>query len=80
MQRKQSKNLRKNISKIQKILEDKKEKKEHLGEINCQGNLWQESYLVGQTKNMMRNTGQGWKEIGDDGKKEEQEDKKQQKQ
>jgi len=26
---------------------------------------------------MMRNTGQGWKEIGDDGKKEEQEDKKQ---
>jgi len=29
---------------------------------------------------MMRNTGQGWKEIGDDGKKEEQEDKKQWKQ
>jgi len=26
---------------------------------------------------MMRNTGQGWKEIGDDGKKGEQEDKKQ---
>ena len=77
MQRKQSKNLRKNIGEIQKMSEDRKEKKKHLRKGNCQGNLWQESYLVGQTKDTMRNTGQGWKEIGDNGKKEEQGDKKQ---
>ena len=48
-----------------------------LGEENYQGDLQQESYLVGQIKDTMRNTGQGWKEIGDNGKKEEQGDKKQ---
>ena len=62
------------------MLEDKKEKKECLEERNCQGNLWQESYLVGQTKNTIRNTGQGWKEIGDNGKEEEQGGKEQWKQ
>ena len=77
MQRKQSKNSKRNISKIQKISEDKKEKKEHLREGNYQNSLWQESYLVGQTKNTMRNTGQGWKKIGDNRKKEEQENKEQ---
>ena len=80
MQRKQLKNLRKNTGEIQKTSEDRKEKKKHLGEVNCQGNLWQESYLVGQTKNTTRNTGQGQKEIGDDGKKEEQRDEEQWKQ
>jgi len=29
------------------MLENRKEKREHLGERNCQGNLQQESYLVG---------------------------------
>ena len=80
MQRKQSKNLRKNIGEIQKMSEDRKEKKKHLRKGNCQGNLLQESYLVGQTKDTMRNTGQGWKEIGDNGKEKEQEDKEQWKQ
>ena len=36
MQKKQSKNLKKNINKIQKILGDRKKKKEHLEEENCQ--------------------------------------------
>ena len=58
MQRKQLKNLRKNIDKIQKILENRKEKREYLEERNYQGNLQQESYLVGQIKGMIRNIGQ----------------------
>jgi len=41
------------------MLENKKEKREHLGKRNCQGDLWQESYLVSQRKGMMRNIGQG---------------------
>jgi len=36
------------------MLGNKKEKREHLGERNCQGDLWQESYLVSQRKGMMR--------------------------
>ena len=77
MQRKQLKNSKRNISEIQKILEDKKVKKEHLEEGNCQGNLQQESYLVGQTKNTTMNTRQDWKEIGNNGKEEEQGNKEQ---
>ena len=79
MQRKQSKNSKKNTSKIWKMSEDRKEKKKCLGEGNYQGNLQQESYLVGQTKNTMRNTRKGWKEIEDNGKEKEQRDKEQQK-
>jgi len=71
MQKKKLKSLRKNTSKIWKMLEDRKKKKEHSGERNCWSDLQQESYLVGQIKDMMRNTGQGWKEIGGDGKKKE---------
>jgi len=52
-------------------------KKEHLEEGNCQGNLQQESYLVGQTKNTTMNTRQDWKEIGNNGKEEEQGNKEQ---
>ena len=59
MQKKQLKNLRKNIDKIQKMLENRKEKREYLEERNYQGNLQQESYLVGQIKGMIRNIGQG---------------------
>ena len=61
------------------MLEGKKEKREHSGEENCQDDLQQESYLVGQIKGMMRNIGQGQKEIGDDGKEKGQEDGEQQK-
>jgi len=51
--------------------EDRKEKKEHSGERNYWGDLQQESYLVGQIKDMIRNIGQDWKEIGGDGKEKE---------
>ena len=62
------------------MLGNKKEKREHLGERNCQGDLWQESYLVSQRKGMMRNIGQGQKGTGDNGKQQEQKDKEQWKQ
>ena len=51
-----------------------------LGEENYQGDLQQESYLVGQIKDMMRNIGQGQKGIGDNGREQEQENKEQWKQ
>ena len=50
-------------------------KRENIQERNYQGNLQQESYLVGQIKGIMRNIGQGQKGTGDDGKKEEQKNK-----
>ena len=79
MQKKQLKNLRKNIDKIWKMSEGRKKKREYLEEENYQEDLQQESYLVGWKKGIMRNTGQGQKGIGDDGKEEEQRDKEQQK-
>ena len=43
-------------------------KREHSeGEI-YQGDLQQENYLDGQTSNTTRNTREGWKGIGDDGR------------
>ena len=57
--------------------ENKKEKKEYLEERNYQDDLWQESYLVGQTKNTIRNTRQGQKEIRDNEKKKEQKNEEQ---
>ena len=62
------------------MLEDKKEKKEHLGEVNCWGDLWQRNYLDSQINSMMRSIGEDWKEIGDDGKGNEQEEEEPQKQ
>ena len=59
------------------MLGNRKEKKKYSKEKNCQGGLQQESYLGRQTSNMIRNTRQGQKGIGDDRKKEEQKDKKQ---
>jgi len=35
---------------------------------NCQGGSWQEHYMGGQIKGTTKNTGVGWKEIGDDGR------------
>ena len=72
MQKKQSRNLKKNIGKTQRIFENKNRKKGHSGEENYQKGLWQENYLDSQIKDMMRNTRQGQKEIGGDKKKEEQ--------
>ena len=80
MQKKQSKNLRKNIGKIWKILENKKEKKKHLEEENCQEDLQQESYMGRQIKGMMRNIGQSQRGIGDVGKETELESEEQQRQ
>ena len=80
MQKKWLKNLRKNISKIQKILGDKKEKKGHLEEENYQEDSQQESYLGGQTRDIIRNIGQSQRGIGDIGKKVELEGEEQQRQ
>ena len=57
------------------MLGDKKEKKEHLEEKNCQKDLQQESYIDRQIKGMMRSTGQGQKEIGDAEREDQLEDK-----
>ena len=80
MQKKQSKSLKRNNSKIQKMLESKKEKKERLNEENCQDSSWQENYLDSQIKDTIKNTGQDQKEIGDNGKEKGQESKEPQKQ
>ena len=80
MQERQLKNMRKNINKIQKMQGSKKKRKGHLKEENCQNGLWQESYLDGQIKGMMKNTRQGQKETRDDGKEEGQEGKEPQRQ
>ena len=75
MQKKQLRNSRKSIGKTQKMFEDKNRKKRHSEEENYQEDLQQGNYLDGQIKDMTRNTRQGQKEIGGDGKEEEQEDK-----
>jgi len=41
------------------MLEDRKEKKKCLEEVNYWGDLWQKSYLDGQIKGTIRNTRQG---------------------
>ena len=51
--------------------EDKKEKKEYFP------GLQQGNYLDGQIKGMMRNIGQGQKGIGENGREDRQEAKKQ---
>ena len=58
----------------------KKKRKGYLKEENCQDGSQQESYLDGQIKGMMKNTGQDQKETGDDGKEEGQEGKEPQRQ
>jgi len=49
--------------------QDKNAKKEYSEEKNCQEGLWQESYLDGWTRGMIKNIGEDWREIGDSGKK-----------
>ena len=75
MQRKQQKSTKRNTEEIWKTLEDRKRKKRHSEGENYQDDLQQKGYLDGQIKGMTKNTGQGWKEIGDDGKEEGQEGK-----
>ena len=57
MYKKQSKNLRKNISKIKKMWQNKNMRKGHSEEESCQEDLWQENYLDGQTKDTTKNIG-----------------------
>ena len=71
MQRRQQRTLKRNTEEIQKMLGDKKEKEEYLEEENCQEDLQQESYIDRQIRDMMRSTGQGQKETGDNGRKDQ---------
>jgi len=50
--------------------ENRKEKKECLEEENCQDGSQQGSYSDGWIKGTTKNTGEGWKETGDNGKGE----------
>ena len=72
MQKKQSKNLRRNTGEIWKMSQDKNMRKEHLEEENCQGDLQQENCSDGQIKGTIKNIGEGWKGIGDGGKESDQ--------
>ena len=69
MQRKQSKNLRRNISETQKIWQDKNTLKECSEGENYQKGLLQENYSDGQIRDTTKNTGENWREIGDGKKK-----------
>jgi len=57
-----------------RMLEDRKKKKGHSREGNYQEDSWQENYSDGWIRGMTKNTGQGWKETGGDGKGEGKED------
>ena len=78
MQKKQQKNLKRNTGEIQRIYKDRREKrtKEYLLEKNYQGGLQQGDCLDGQIRNIMRNTGQDQKGIGDARREDKQEAKK----
>jgi len=62
---------------IWRTSENRKRKKRHSREGSYQEGLQQENYLGGRTKDMMKNTGQGWKETGEDKKGEGKENKEQ---
>ena len=72
MQKKQQRSMKRNTEETWKTSEDKKRKKAYFGEGNYQEGSQQENCLNGQTRGMMKNTGQGQKETGEDGKEEEQ--------
>ena len=80
MPRKQQKSIKGSTEGTQRTSGDRKRKKELSGEGSYQGDLWQKNYLDGWTKDMTKNIGQGWKEIGGDGKEEGKEDEEQWKQ
>ena len=72
MQRKQSKNLRRNIGETQKIQQDKNTRKKCSEGKNYQKGSQQENYLDSQTNNTTKNIGKDWREIGDSGKENDQ--------
>ena len=51
--------MKENIDKTWRIFGDKKEKKECSGGKNYQKDLWQESYIDGQIRDIIKSTGQG---------------------
>jgi len=59
MQKRQSKSSKKNTSEIWKMWQNKNIRKEHLGEENCHGDLWQENCLGSQIKGMIKSIGEG---------------------
>jgi len=59
MQKRRSKNLRRNIGEIWKMWQDKNVKKEHSSEENYQGSSQQKCYMDGRTGDITRNTGEG---------------------
>ena len=68
MQRRQLKNLKRNIYGIQRTLEDRNEKKKYLREENCQKDLQQRNYLGGWISGTTKNIKEDWNQIGDNGK------------
>ena len=77
MPRKQQRSMKENTEGTQRMLEDRKKKKGHFRERNYQKDSQQENYLDGWIRGMTKNTGQGWKETGEDGKGKGKEDKEQ---
>jgi len=65
MQKKQSKNSKRNIGEIWKIWPNKNMRKEHSEGENYQKGLQQENYSDGQTNSTTKNIGEDWREIGD---------------
>jgi len=65
MQKKRSKNLRKNISETWKTWRGKSMKRERSDGENCQEDLWQGNYMDGQTNDMTKNTREEWRKTGD---------------
>ena len=76
MPRKQQRSMKGNTEGTWRTLEDRKKKKRHSGGGNYQEDSQQENYLDGRIRGTTKNTGQGWKETGGDGKGEGKEDKK----
>jgi len=68
MQKKRSKNLRKDIGETWKTWRSKSAKREHSDGENCQKDLQQGNYIDGQTNNMTKNTGEEWRKTRDDGR------------
>ena len=69
MQKRQLKSSKRNINETWKMQQDKNARREHLEGKICQGDLQQENYLDGWIKGIIKNIGEGWKRIGDGGKK-----------
>jgi len=68
MQKRRSKNLRRNIDEIWKMWHGKSTKKVRSNEENYQGGSQQRRYTGGRTRDTTRNIGEEWKGIGGNGR------------